>query len=272
MNKIDFSSKVKGKNSKSIKVITMINWKGGSTKTTSSLNLAYSLSTLGKKILLIDTDQQTNLTQCFGIKIDEEKNFAKAFVERQDIREYIRKTIYSNIDIVTSHPSLKNIETHMSLQICRERMFLDTINSLIKDDYYDFVIVDTGASLGNFNTSILLGTDYVIIPLETCVLGGYGLIYLSEFIDNANSYGANLSILGVLFSRVDKRLKINKNIMTEIKNHFGSTVFNTYISERKEIRESQLAKQPLAVYKPDCDASIQYMNLAKEVIDRIKIC
>ena len=256
---------------KDTKVITFLSNKGGSAKTSAAIGISYSLATkYNKKCLVIDTDLQLNLTQSFGIVPDDDKNFYKAFVTKDDdIRNHIRPTAYNNIDIVTSHENMSVMEDAIVTVKFKEYKMQELLKGLKESSVYDYILIDCNPSLGGVNISCLMATDGLIIPVIPSTFGEKGLAIMANTFNSISEKAPNLNLLGVLLNRLDGR-KGAKYIVQNVKEHFGkeSVIFKTSIPEDSKVDHSQREYEPLGSMYPSAKATIAFNEVSKEVIER----
>ena len=256
---------------KNSKVLTCLSNKGGSTKTSTISGLAYSLAySYGKKILLIDTDLQQNLTQNFCVLPDDEKNFYNAFVRGENIRNHIRPTAYDNIDIVTGNDKLAILDREITKIDYREYIMGDILKEVKESSEYDFILIDCNPSLNVVNVSCLMATDGLIIPIIPSSFGKNGLDLIVDFYNGVHPRANNLNLLGVVINRYDMRKKKPKDIIQTVKEKFGkaSIVFETMIPEDSSVDNSQGTFEPVGAAFPKSRASVAFNGLAEEVIKR----
>lgn len=251
--------------------ICFLSNKGGSSKSTSSVNVAFTLATeYNKKVLLIDSDMQQNASQHLNIDINDEKNFYIAFTEKQSLMDHILKTEYDNIDIITSHDGMSMIETEMASMELREFRMKQILKPVLEKGDYDFIIIDTNPSLGQLNRSILYASDSVIIPLEASAFGMRGLEFLTRFIDGVKDNYTNLNILGILVNKFDLRKRVPKDVVEMVETKFGhkDLLFKTKIMTDSAIEQAQMMGEPVGVSFPRSRANLGFITLCDEIIKR----
>lgn len=240
--------------------------KGGSGKSSVCSNLAYALSQIGYRILAIDTDSQMNLSHSFDL-YSNEKNFYKAFINKEDIRNHIIKTQYKNIDFVVGDVALANIEKKMYSMDFRELRAREILEPMLENNCkYDFILIDQNPSLGMLNTSLLHASDEVLIPIEPSAFGIEGLDVFLEHYENVKQYHKNLNILGIVFNKVDKRENLSQDTLLVVKDVFGDHLLNTQILVDSNIKNAQWSHMPLAVFSKNSRAVKNFNDLAKEVV------
>lgn len=256
---------------KNTKVLCFLSNKGGSTKTTSCGNLAYSLANeYQKKILLIDTDLQQNLTQHFGMDTQSDKNFYISFINNESIENHIRPTGYDNIDIVTGHDALSMLEMDMMKVEFREYRVREILEDLIAKNIYDYIMIDCNPSLNMLNTSILFATDGLIVPLNPTAFGKMGIEYIVNFYQGIQKRSDRLKLLGIVVNKYQERKRIPRDVVQLVKEQFGESniLFKTMIPEDANVDKAQMMEEPLAVSFPTSRATLAFNELAKEVIER----
>lgn len=256
---------------KNTKVICFLSNKGGSTKTSSCSGLAFALAAnKGKRILLVDTDLQQNLTQNFCVVPDDDKNFYNAFVNGESISKHIRPTAYDNIDIVTGHDKLSILDREITKIDYKEYIMKEILEEVKESCEYDFILIDCNPSLNSVNVSCLMATDGLIVPIVPSTFGKNGLELIVDFFNSIQPRSTNLNLLGVLINRYDMRKKKPKEIIQSVKEKFGkaSMVFDTIIPEDNNVDNSQDMYEPVGAAFPKSRASIAFNELADEVIKR----
>ncbi|OHW61277.1 sporulation initiation inhibitor protein Soj [Andreesenia angusta] len=251
------------------KVITVANNKGGSGKTSVVASLGHTLSDMGKKVLLIDSDMQMNLSYSYGFERDR-MNLNEAIVNEEDLGGYIRKTDFDNLDIIISDFEMATIEMHLFTKTLRETVFKRLLRKTVESGVYDFIIIDTNPTLGMLNLNILNASDYVIVPVEMSAFGILGLEVLIKFINQAQEINEKLELAGVLRTKVDKRESITSEADEVLMDVFGEKIFDAYIPIDTNVKKAQWERQPLNVFNKSSRANKQYTRFAKELMAIVK--
>lgn len=251
------------------KIVSLANQKGGVGKTTTSINLAASLSVLEKRVLIVDADPQANATSGLGFE-QSSCNVYTVLMGECDPREAIMQSpdlpylhlMSSSINLVGAETELPQIEGGQY----RMRAALHSI----RDDY-DFIIIDCQPSLGLTTLNALSASDSVLIPVQTEYFALEGLGKLLNTINLVkSSLNPDLQIEGFLFTMYDSRLRLANQVVNDVRTHFGDKVFNTIIGRNTRLSESPSFGKPVVLYDATSTGSINYMNLAKEFIERNK--
>lgn len=250
-----------------MKVIAISNQKGGVAKTTTAINLAAALTVLDKRILLIDMDPQSNTTSGLDMKEEIKYMTYDILIDGVSLKDSIVKTKWDNLDFIGTNLGLANAELELGSKLGRETVLRDAIKDAKISNQYDYIIIDTNPSLGNLTINALAATDEVIIPIEP---GKYALEGINHFIKIINllrnKINPDLKIGGVLLTRVDDRTNISAIFIDTLKEIFKDQVFRTMIHTNVKIGEAAMDSVPVIFYDAKCRGTMEYLELAKEVV------
>jgi len=250
------------------KIIALANQKGGVGKTTTSMNLAASLATLEKRVLLIDADSQANASSGLGVDISQiDTSLYNCLIDRVDAREAIYTTDIEGLDIIPSHIDLVGVEVGMLQLPNREKVMTEMLKP-IRDDY-DYILIDCSPSLGLTVVNALTAADSVIIPVQCEYFALEGLSKLLNTIRIIKmKLNPNLEIEGFLLTMYDKRLRLANQVYNEVKRHFQELVFKTVIQRNVKLGEAPGHGMPVILYDADSAGARDYLALANELVKK----
>jgi chromosome partitioning protein len=247
-----------------MKIIAIINHKGGTGKTTSTLNIGAGLARLNKKTLLIDIDPQSNLTEGLGLR---------------DVQESIYDSIKNDsplpitslseyLDIVPSSLDLLGAEIELVSRLGRETILKRLLKAV--EGKYDYILIDCAPALGMLTVNALVAADTVLIPLEAEYFAYRGIDRLVSIITDVRAhYNENLTIGGVFITKINPRRVITEQITESIKKYFNDKLFNTSIRINVSLVEAQLKGIDVFDYAPQSNAAVDYANLVDEILVKI---
>ena len=255
------------------KVISIANQKGGVGKTSTTVNLGAGLQKLGFDVLLIDLDAQGNLTMSLGFQDPDNLSYSitdaleKAVKEENiDPSEGILSTD-EGIDLMPANISLSEFEVRLINEYGREAMLKQFIDSVKMN--YDFILIDCAPSLNIMTINALVASDSVLIPTQPQYFSTAGLQMLFQTINKVqHKMNPELQIEGVLVTMMDKRPKFTRELVSLIREAYGSSVhvFDTEIPTSIRMTESGANGQSIFQYDPKGKVAEAYENLAKEVV------
>ena len=255
------------------KVILVGATKGGVGKSASSYNLAYSLASLGKKVLAVDFDSQANLTTCFGVEVTAAVpvtigHLMMAQMEDEKLpkpAEYILNR--NGVDFIPSSMDLSAVDAKLRLEMGAERMLANIIEPL--RDSYDYVIIDTCPALGALTINALAAADGVVITVNPQLLAMMGLQDFLKTIKKIKSrINPKLEVEGILLTMCEARTNLCKVISEQVAETFEGQIkiFNSKIPSTVKVGESIYYSEPLLEYAPETKACKAYLDFGKELI------
>ena len=252
------------------KIIAMANQKGGVGKTTTTINLAASLATLEKKVLVVDADPQANASSGLGVDIKQsECTIYECIIDRADVREALHDTEIDTLKVISSHINLVGAEIEMLNLKNREKILKEVLAPLKNE--FDYILIDCSPSLGLITINALTAADSVIIPVQAEYFALEGISKLLNTIKIIKSkLNPALEIEGFLLTMYDSRLRLANQIYEEVKRPFRDLVFTTVIQRNVKLSEASSYGKPVLLYDAESKGALNHMQLAQELIDKNK--
>jgi chromosome partitioning protein len=251
------------------RIAAVCNQKGGVGKTTTTINLGAALAEQGRRVLLVDFDPQGALSVGLGIQPHElDATIYNLLMERNlSATEVVIKTSVDGMDLLPSNIDLSGAEVQLVHEVGREFVLGRVLQPLIPD--YDVVLIDCQPSLGLLTVNALACADGVLVPLECEYFALRGVALLMETIDKvASRLSPKLAIDGVLATMYDSRTLHTREVLANVVQGFGDTVFHTVISRTVRFPDATVAGEPITQFDPSSNGATAYRELAKEVLDR----
>jgi chromosome partitioning protein len=250
-------------------IIAVANQKGGVGKTATTANLGTALARLGRRVLMVDMDPQGNLTASFGANDRVCATVGKALLDPKLPLPAIpvRDGLDDCLDLLPeAGASLAEAEASLSNKLGKEFRLRDVLGAT--GNRYEFILIDTPPSLGLLTVNSLVAASRVIVPTEARFFSLAGLKGLEDTIEGVRYYNPGLKILGILLSKLDRRLNEEKEVADYLRDQYGATVFATEIGTNSKILKAASSAQPLYEVQGAGRASELYVELAKEVLGR----
>lgn len=249
-------------------VISVTNQKGGVGKTTTSVNVAYYLAKMGKKVLLIDFDPQGNATS--GLGFDKEQldgTMSEVMLETKLLKDVVLETECKNLFLAPSTPHLANAEVELAQA---NRRFTRLRNAIENAPQYDIVLIDNPPSLSLLTVNGLIASRYVLLPVQAEFYALEGLGQLLETMKLVRkNMNPTLDLVGVLPTMVDSRTSLSQQVHEEIKKHFPGKVFKQTIPRNIRLAEAPSHGVPIGEYDKWSKGARAYKAVAKEVLERV---
>ena len=252
-----------------MKIIALVNNKGGVGKTTSAVNLAAGLVAAGRRILLADLDAQGSASLSLGLtRADLTPGSAEVMLEGHPIREVIRPTSVKGLDILPGSMALASADLVLSVVKGREVVLKDALTPIRGD--YDFTVLDCPPSLGLLTVNALTAADFFIIPVTPDYLSLEGLVNLMDAVERIKKgIGKAAGLLGILLTLADYRLNVTEEIGRMIRGYYGRLVFKTEIRGNVRLKEAPSFGKTIFDYDKGSAGAEAYQELTKEVLQRI---
>lgn len=245
--------------------------KGGSGKTTTTINLAAAIQQMGHRVLLVDLDPQANLTQALGFEEEQSPSIydilkAASMGEEPDIQTTIIQS--GVLDIIPSSLELATAELELVSVYGREKLLESLLKKAKKQ--YDYIFIDCPPAIGMLTVNALVASDYVLMPLQAEFLPLKGVqAFMRTFKKIKTQLNPNLNVLGFVLTKYNERKTMNKSILEKLTTDYGDKVFNTRIRENIKLAAAQ--EKGVDIYRHDktSNGSIDYLRLADELLEKL---
>lgn len=252
------------------KIFTVANQKGGVGKTTTSINLAASLASYGKRILLVDMDPQGNATMGSGIDKSSLKiTVLDVLTGEVNTEQALQRSDAGNYDLLPANGDLTAAEVGL-LKVRGKESRLRHALIRVKENY-DFIIIDCPPSLSMLTINSLVSCDGVIVPMQCEYFALEGLSALMDTIKKISQFlNPKLQVEGILRTMYDPRNSLTNEVTAQLRQHFGDKVYRIAIPRNVRLAEAPSYGLPALAYDKNSKGSLAYLGLAGEILRRAK--
>jgi chromosome partitioning protein len=244
-----------------MKTVAIINQKGGTGKTTTTINLGSALAKEWKKVLVIDLDPQGNLGYSLGV-LESEHSMADVLLGEKSLDEVLVDA--EGMKLAPSNNQLVDAELTLAVSENREHVLKEILKG---QKGYDFILIDCPPSLSVLTLNALLAADEVIIPMQMEVLSLQGLDQIVNTIDKVKSaFSKKLKIAGILPVMVDGRRKLSHEVHDYISENYSIRIFESYIRANVKASEAPSFGKSVVAYKPKSSSAVDYRKFAEEFL------
>lgn len=249
------------------RIVAVANQKGGVGKTTTSVNLSAAIALQGKSVLLVDLDPQGNATSGVGVDHRSLQKTIYNCLIKQDICEHIiQKTSVNGLSILPSNADLAGAEIELANVNRREQYLREAIKDI--QSKYDVIVLDCPPALGILTINALAAAKSVLIPVQCEYYAMEGLSRLIGSLERVKqSINLDLFIEGIVLTMFDARNTLARQVSEQVRNHFGSKVYQAVIPRNVTLAEAPSYGRPGILYNAASSGSQAYLSLAKEFLD-----
>jgi len=256
----------------SIQVLSVANQKGGVGKTTTAVNLAACLASVGRRILLFDLDPQANATSGLGLEKTEGASSYEALVGEGPLLDKILPTAYHGLQIIPSELDLCSADVELSRMENHLQKVKDALRPVRESGRFDLILIDCPPSLGILTLNAFAASDGLLIPLQCEYYALEGISMIHRVLTQLRDSGINpgLELVGVLMTMFDSRTRLSHQVVEEVRNHFGAAVFDTIIPRTTRLAEAPSFGKPIIAYDKYSAGAAAYEVLTEELLKRLR--
>jgi chromosome partitioning protein len=249
------------------RIFALCNNKGVVTKTTTAVNLGYGLARAGRRVLLVDTDAQSNSTYSLLGSLDQELTLFDVLIQGTKMSDVLVEAVgQKGLFVAPSSINLSAADLVMASAPGRERKLARALNQ-VKDNF-DYILIDTPPNLGVLTVNSFMACTDVIIPIA---LTTYALIGISILETTMQELRENLDVTLPVFgvvANLDDHTRLSADVLSAVREHFGSLVFDAVVPRNIKVEEAHNQIACLFDYAPNSTGAVAYTKLVKEVIER----
>ena len=250
------------------RLIAIINQKGGSAKTTTTVNLAAALGKQGRRVLVLDLDPQASASSWLGVK-DGGRGLLDVFTDGLALAGLIQRTSSDGVEVVPASSWLVGAEKALASEVGAEAILRRRLTAL--NGPWQYILIDCPPALGLLTVNALAATQEVLVTVESHVMALSGLARLLETFEVVKErLNPDIKMAGILACRVDARTRHGQEVVEQLRSRFGPLVYDTIIRENVRLAECPSFCQSIDRYDPSCAGTADYRKLANDVIRQEK--
>jgi chromosome partitioning protein len=255
-----------------MKIVSVVNQKGGVAKTTTTANLGASLAARGMRTLLIDLDPQSNLTLGLGVEWDRlEYALHDTLLDPEGVplSKILQKIGDLPLYLAPGHLKLAECEVMLMPSAGRAYRLRNALEALTETEKFDWVLIDCPPSLGTLTQNGIVASSHLLIPTEPKFYAFAGMDTLNRMIIGlTKDLRFKVELLGVLLTMFERGTRLHQTFAEEIREQFGDKVFETVIYKNVRLSESEYAGMPIILFDRRASGSQNYEALADEILKR----
>jgi chromosome partitioning protein len=250
-------------------IIAFANEKGGVAKTTTTLSLGGAFAEMGKRVLLIDLDPQSNLSLSLGIEPEQKvSSIINLILDHRIVMDCIKKTKVENLDLLPSNSDIRMAERLLPTK--SEYHFLLRNLLVPLSNHYDYILMDCPPFLGAITLNALIAANILIIPTQSEYYSVFALRNMMALIRQVRTLGNPDLRYRLLLTMFDKRNGIHRSLAEHLRTSFSTGVLDTVIEIDTRLRESPLVGLPIVFHATKSRSALQYRFLAQEILNYVK--
>jgi chromosome partitioning protein len=247
-----------------MRIISVLNYKGGCGKSTTCINLASYLALTGKKVLLVDLDPQGSCAGWLGITPEPQKTMYDVLIRGKPIKEIIIPTMIEGMDLAPCNAEMMGVQSILADELRREFVLKEKLEGL---EGYDFLLIDNHPTPGLLNLNSAVACNELIIPIQCEGSAILGIVQLLDMLDKIETRIHHKPRKRVLLTMLDGRTNMGKVMTETIQSRFGDEVYKAVIPRNTKLAEMPLVRSPICIHAPDSPGAIAYKALAEEVLN-----
>ena len=253
------------------RIIAIANQKGGVGKTTTAINLGTALAAVRKRVLILDLDPQGNASTGLGVERSARgRNSYHLLIGDAVLGNVVQETLVPALSVVPSGVDLSGAEIELA-GMERPQFYLK--EALARDaGSYDYVLIDCPPALGLLTVNALVAAQAVLVPLQCEFFALEGITSLVNTVEKIRqAFNPALHIQGIVLTMFDRRNKLSDMVASDVRAHFGKTVYETIIPRNVRVSEAPSHGRPALIYDINCAGSRAYLHLAGELLRRERL-
>jgi chromosome partitioning protein len=253
-----------------MKIVAIANQKGGVGKTTTAVNLGVALAEKKLRVLLIDLDPQANATSALGMQEVEGESIYESLLGSAPLASKILPTRLDQLFIIPADLDLAGAEIEIARMPDHLTRLARTLSTFRSDETFDLIVLDCPPSLGILMTNALAAADEILTPIQCEYFALEGLVKIVRVVEQVRDSGANdqIEIGGIVMTMFDSRTNLSRQVVDEVRQHFGERVYNTVIPRTVRLSEAPSFGKSILEYDPSGVGASAYRALAREFIKR----